>query len=210
MTTDLAAAELPPRLLLLNGADRSRVRSVAAFMQVQWPAVSFDAEKLALLVQRGLPDHYAGEHDPGRRLAACRHAAVQVGSTLAHFFRPLVVVPATFTRRYDVAELAQGLSARQVQFAHVVVTVADNELADEHAVQAARELDVMPADARLDATGLDAGAMAAGLVGVLVDLGWLQKDRHWVAEEAAEPPAEDTWAGGAWAGSTSTEWWRDV
>lgn len=193
MTSHPATAEPPPRLLLLNSADRARVRSVAAFMQAQWPAASFDAEELARLVHKGLPTHHTGDGDPTRAIAACRHAAVQVGSTLAHLFRPLVVVPATFTRRYDVAELAQGLRARHVQFAHVMVTVAGHELPDKHAVRAARELEVMPADARLDATGLDAGAISAGLVGVLVRLGWLHQDRLWAGENIPEPPVEDTW-----------------
>jgi hypothetical protein len=195
MTADVVTSELPPRLLLLNSADRARMRSVAAFMQAHWPAVSFDAEELALLVQRGLPGQYPGDGDPGRSLVACRHAAIQVGSTLAHLFEPLVVVPATLTRRYDVAELAQGLGARRVQFAHVVVTVTDHELPDEHAVRAARELDVMPADARFDATGLDAGAISAGLVGVLVQLGWLRRDRQWTGEDFQEPPVvENVWS----------------
>lgn len=194
MTAQLATPEPPPRLLLLNGADRARVRSVAAFMQARWPAVSFDAEELAQLVHRGLPTHHIGDGDPMRSLAACRHAAVQVGSTLAHLFRPLVVVPATFARRYDVAELAQGLRARHVQFAHVVLTVAGDDLADEHAVRAATELDVMPADARLDATGLDAGSISAGLVGVLVHLGWLRKDRQWTTDDlTASPAVENAW-----------------
>jgi hypothetical protein len=192
VTAQLATAEPPPRLLLLNSADRARVRSVAAFMQAQWPAATLDADELALLVHRGLPAR-TGDSDPTRSLAACRHAAVQVGSTLAHLFRPLVVVPATFTRRYDVAELAQGLRARHVQFAHVMVTVAHHELPDEHAVRAARQLDVTPADARLDATGLDAGAISAALVAVLIHFGWLRKDRQWTPDDHPEPPVEDVW-----------------
>jgi hypothetical protein len=115
-------------------------------------------------------------------------------------------VPATFTRRYDVAELAQGLRARHVQFAHVMVAVAHHELPDEHAVRTARELDVIPADARLDATGLDAGAISAGLVAVLVHLGWLRKDRQWTAEDMAEPPAVENVSDDP---STATGRWRD-
>lgn len=172
----VAAPGHVPRLLLLNSVDAVGVRSVARYIQEAWPAVVFDVEAQAGVIERGMPTAYHDARHAEALSAAMRHAAVQVGATLAHHFGPLVVVPATLGRRQDVAEIERGLEDRQVRFAHVVVDVPTRVLGADPALVATAELLALhTANARLDVTGCDEAGVAADLVGVLLAMGWLRQ-----------------------------------
>jgi hypothetical protein len=178
-----------PRLLLLNSADGEVVRAVAETTRTWWSAIVFDAEAQAVLLQRGMPGYALNEHAEAVT-AVGRHAAVQVGATLAHRFGPFVVVPATIPRRKDVSEMEHSLEGRQVRFGHIVLDSSPANLAADRSLAAAGELLALhAADAHLDVAALAAADPLASFVPLFIDMGWLRQDRHWAAGPPGRPHA---------------------
>jgi hypothetical protein len=179
----------PPRALLVNGVGLA-ARAVADLMRTAWRVRTLSVAGLDLLIERGAYQP-AGPEDTQVQ----RHMLVQVVSTLAHAYPPLVVMAATITDDAEVGFVAEGLHGRGVDVAHVVVRMTEDDVharvhqeggdpdarrqALQYARRAALEVDGLLADAKVDVTGRVGADVLSDMGRVLLQRGWLDESGAW-------------------------------
>jgi hypothetical protein len=186
-------AELPARLVWLNGPYSIGKRTLAEFVRDHWQVAMFDAEAWGNTLQRGLP----AQHDAGdlQELEVWLRSVLRLGTELAWAFRPVVVMPATIYRRNAVLQLLDRFRKAGVDVVHVVMSTDEATLrarihdrdvdayAKRWAIQHLRPslagLSGLQDTLQLDATSRSPEQLAKDLARVLYEHDWLTETGEW-------------------------------
>lgn len=185
-------AELPARLVWLNGPYSVGKRTLAEHVRDHWHVVMFDAEAWGITLQRGLP----AQHDPGdlQDLEVWLRSVLRLGTELARAYR-LVVMPATIYRPNNVLALLDRFRKAGVDVVHVVLSTDEATLrarihdrdVDDHAKRWAIQhmrpslagLRGIQDAVQLDATSQPPKQLADDLAHVLYEHDWLTETGQW-------------------------------
>lgn len=208
--TPVEAVGLPARIALLNGAPGAGARELAEHLQARWRVGVVPVDDLELGLEVGRPPTPAAVL-PQDDLVLWQ-AVAQVGATMAHAYRPLVVAPATVRSRYTLDWLRRQWQGRGVEVAHVVLAASEGQIrsraqaqrshpdarrwAIERARGALRDITDLPADVELDA-GPGPDRLASELVRGLTRLGWLDDEARWAPAPRRHAGSAESGAAGA-------------